>query len=66
MDAGFILLERERRSFPQHHHAECVHPNFPERQCVVQYSHIAHIVVPDEFETLPAGQTNMLSAYGEL
>lgn len=48
MDAGFVLLERERGPLPQHHHAKCIYSNFPIWLRALQYKDLINARVPDE------------------
>lgn len=55
MDAGSVLLQREGRPFPQHHHAERLHPYLPKWQRAVQHPNLTHSLLPHEPEVVSSG-----------
>jgi len=66
VDAGFVLLQREGRPLPQHHHAQRLHKDISIWFRPLQYSNFIDPVVPNEPETVPPGQAGLLSANGQL
>lgn len=66
MDARLVLLEREGGPLPQHHHAQCVHPDIPIRIGAIQYSYLLDTGLSDEPKAIPAGQANLFTSNGQL